>query len=49
MRKTIKIIKCSCKRIINKLKAVVCKTRKFINKLPVRLDNAVSKSLRSKK
>ena len=49
MHKTIKIIKCSCKRIINKLKAFASKTRKFINKLPIRLDNTLSKSLRSKK
>jgi hypothetical protein len=49
MRKTIKIIKCRYKRIINNLKAIVHKTRKFINKLPVRLDNTLSKSLRSKK
>ena len=49
MRKTIKIIKCSCKRIINNLKAIVHKTRKFIKKMPNRLDNALSKSLRSKK
>ena len=49
MRKTIKIIKSSCKQIVNKLKAIVCKTRKFIKKMPVRLDTALSKSLRSKK
>ena len=49
MRKTIKIIKSNCKQVIQKLKAIVCKTRKNIKKMPNRLDNALSKSLRSKK
>ena len=49
MRKTIKIIKRCCKQIVDKLKAVVSKTRKFIKKIPQRLDNTLSKSLRSKK
>ena len=49
MRKTIKIIKCSCKRIVDKLKAFASKTRKYIKKIPQRLDNTLSKSLRSKK
>ena len=49
MRKTIKIIKCGCKRIVDKLKVIVYKTRKFIKTVPNRLDSALSKSLRSKK
>lgn len=49
MRKTIKIIKYSCKRVMNKLKVLASKTRKYIKKMPKRLDNALSKSLRSKK
>ena len=49
MPKTIKIIKCTYKRIINKLKAFIHKTRKYIKKMPKTVDNALSKSLRSKK